>query len=275
MNDWILKINIGKNLSFCFSEQFFVRIEGKLPASNTRAMLPEDQRPDTLTDGELGTKHTQTHYYKHTVLICCRLKLSLLVSQRRRAKRTRLTLSHGKRWSVSPSWSLTPSPRRSNQRRRLNKWPEFKADRSVEGAYCRNLFPFAVLSIYFTSTIIISFYYKEFQLWKYIFRHVDRCFWIFMTRCICAFTGTLLYKWVCFDNTNVPCQVSLLHQHLFHRLIFSQFRFQPWPHVKSNLHFLPSILYHFIRTKKVPCSRRVSLSLFCWSKPVFYECKQT
>ena len=75
-------------------------------------------------------------------------------------------------------------------------------------------FPFAVLSIYLTSTII-SFFYKELQG---IFRHDESYCWIFMTRH--TFTGFSLYKWVCFDNSNVLCQVSLLHQHLFHRLFF-------------------------------------------------------
>ncbi|XP_030272771.1 coiled-coil domain-containing protein 151 isoform X2 [Sparus aurata] len=46
----------GKDLTALMKEmeeeEFFVRIEGKLPASNTRVMLPEDQRPDTLTDEE-------------------------------------------------------------------------------------------------------------------------------------------------------------------------------------------------------------------------------
>ncbi|KAM8721811.1 outer dynein arm-docking complex subunit 3-like [Acanthopagrus schlegelii] len=46
----------GKDLTALMKEMeeedFFVRIEGKLPASNTRVTLPEDQRPDSFNDEE-------------------------------------------------------------------------------------------------------------------------------------------------------------------------------------------------------------------------------
>lgn len=38
--------------SFCCPEQFQARIEGKLPAYNTRVKLLEDQSVDLLSDGE-------------------------------------------------------------------------------------------------------------------------------------------------------------------------------------------------------------------------------
>ncbi len=58
--------NICLFFSFCCSEQFYVRIEGKLPAYNTRVKLPEDQRLDLFIDGELAGTHTHTHTHAHT-----------------------------------------------------------------------------------------------------------------------------------------------------------------------------------------------------------------
>jgi len=60
--------------------------------------------------------HTLTHTHTHTrsTLNCHRC----FVSQRTTVRRTRLTSYHVRLWSVSPSWSSTPGPRRSPGRRR-------------------------------------------------------------------------------------------------------------------------------------------------------------
>lgn len=64
--------------------------------------------------------HTQTHYNMcPQPKFCLNLKLSVF----QRVMRTRPTLSHGRRWSVSLSWLSTPSPRRSPGRRRASSDP--------------------------------------------------------------------------------------------------------------------------------------------------------
>ncbi|KAM8773711.1 outer dynein arm-docking complex subunit 3-like [Acanthopagrus schlegelii] len=49
------------------AEEFFVSIEGKLPASNTRVLLPEDQRPDSFNDEE-ESKEDQADFISREAL---------------------------------------------------------------------------------------------------------------------------------------------------------------------------------------------------------------
>ncbi len=77
------------NVFFCSSEQFFVKIELKLPAYNTRVKLTEDDTPEQFIKGKWSC-------WQQTVCFCLCLQLSLFVSQRRRVKRPMVTSSHGR-----------------------------------------------------------------------------------------------------------------------------------------------------------------------------------
>lgn len=207
------------------------------------------------------------------------------MSQRRRAKRTGLTLSHGKRWSVSPSWSLTPSPRRSNRRRRRarsnptastvsrhNKWSEFNLIEVLKELTVGIFSPLLFYPFISPQQLLSAFSTKNYRfenIFLDMLKDVVEYLWLdvfvllLVSCCISEFVlTTVMFPVRCHCCTNTCFTIS-----------FFTVQIPPLASMKSNLHFLPSILFHYSKDK-VPCSQWVSLSLFCWSKPVFYEFKR-
>lgn len=82
--------------------------------------------------------HKRTQTQAHSLNLS--LSQTVIVSQRRRVRRMRVTSSHARCWSVSLSWLLTQSPRRSLGRRRESSDPTVsrlkRIDWSVKWGHC-------------------------------------------------------------------------------------------------------------------------------------------
>lgn len=89
---------------FFFFLQFYVRIEEKLPAYNTRIRLPELR----MRDGESWDMHTCTHTHRHKAFYP-----SASHPQTNTRKRRRVMSLPERSWSASHSWLSSQSPRRS------------------------------------------------------------------------------------------------------------------------------------------------------------------